>query len=136
MKLCTSAQLRLVDVGADVERVASHLLRAQRSGGRWVVSALRSAAAQSMAQGATDTAVAQLRRALAEPPALDVRADVLAELGRAEGRAGEPTGPDRLRESLELVQESHRRGNPAGRAGQAAQEAGGSPRPPRPSSRG
>ena len=92
----------LADAGADAERVALHLLAAEPAGDSWAVTQLRVAAARALARGAADVAGALLRRALAEPPPDAERAAVLAELGLAAARAGEPSAADRLREALEL----------------------------------
>ena len=51
---------------------------------------LRAAAQRALGLGDPRGAVTYLRRALAEPPGADGRADVLLELGRAEARAGDP----------------------------------------------
>jgi DNA-binding CsgD family transcriptional regulator len=65
-----------------------------------VVAPLRAAARRAVEQGATDVAATYLRRALAEPPAGDLRAVVLRELGAAELAAGEPdAAAERLAEA-------------------------------------
>ena len=51
-------------------------------------------------RGASDAAVAYLRRALEEPPAPKSRASVLLELGRAETRAREPAAVEHLEQAL------------------------------------
>ena len=61
-----------------------HLLAAGPAGDPWVVDRLRQAAADACGRGAPDVARLCLERALAEPPAARVRAEVLAELGRVE----------------------------------------------------
>jgi DNA-binding CsgD family transcriptional regulator len=70
---------------------------------------LRSSAALSVALGAPQPAVAQLRRALAEPPPLEVRAEVLRELGRAEATLGEPEAAGRLAAAAELTADPRER---------------------------
>lgn len=72
------------------ERVPRHLLEAPSEGQEWVVSALRQAARGSLAHADPGTAVAFLRRALNEPPAAEIRAEVIAELAGAEAQAGDP----------------------------------------------
>jgi DNA-binding CsgD family transcriptional regulator/tetratricopeptide (TPR) repeat protein len=64
--------------------VAAQLLLAPPAGDAEVVATLREAARRAGARGASDSAVAYLRRALAEPPADTERAELLLELGSAE----------------------------------------------------
>ena len=54
------------------------------------MDSLRAAASTALANGAPDSAVTYLRRALAEPPAEPLRAEVLLALGFAESYAGGP----------------------------------------------
>lgn len=54
--------------GAGVERVASHLLRADPAGDEWVVERLAEAAREASERGASELAAEYLRRALTEPP--------------------------------------------------------------------
>jgi DNA-binding CsgD family transcriptional regulator len=82
----------LVAEGAPFDRVAMHLLAAEAYGEAWVVEALRGAAREGLARGAPEAAVAYLHRALAEPPAPELRLEVLLELGRAEAEL--PYGND------------------------------------------
>ncbi|MFZ0378619.1 MAG: AAA family ATPase [Solirubrobacteraceae bacterium] len=91
----------LVAETAPLDRVATHLLAAEAYGEAWVVIALRGAAREALARGAPEAAVVYLRRALAEPPAAELRLDVLLELGRAEAQL--PYGHDlsAYREALE-----------------------------------
>lgn len=94
----------LLGEAAPPERVAGHLLLAERGGRRWVVGTLRRAAARAMSEGAPASAARHLQRALAEPPADDAtRAEVLLELARAEAAAGSPRAPARIRAALEPV---------------------------------
>ncbi|HEX8123047.1 MAG TPA: AAA family ATPase [Solirubrobacteraceae bacterium] len=76
--------------GAGADAVAVHLLATEPSADPFVVATLREAAARALARGAAPTAVACLRRALAEPPAADERGDALFELASAEVEAGSP----------------------------------------------
>jgi DNA-binding CsgD family transcriptional regulator len=78
------------DEGAAPDAVATHLLASDPTGDPWAVEQLRAAARSAVGQGAPHSAVAYLRRALAEPPGADVRAGVLLELGFAESYVGEP----------------------------------------------
>jgi hypothetical protein len=78
----------LADHGEPVERAASHLLQADRTGDVWAVGCLREAADGATGRGAPDAAVAYLQRALDEPPAPEQRGALLVSLGRAEYAAG------------------------------------------------
>jgi DNA-binding CsgD family transcriptional regulator len=80
----------LARAGAEPDAVAAHLLESAPSGDREVVRHLRAAARRATAKGATEIAATYLVRALAEPPADDMRPVVLRELGTAELAAGQP----------------------------------------------
>jgi DNA-binding CsgD family transcriptional regulator len=88
--LHAAAARRLASEGASADRIAAHLLATDPAADDWVVGSLRDAASAAVANGATDSALAYLRRALAEPPSERVRPDVLLELGFAESYAGHP----------------------------------------------
>jgi DNA-binding CsgD family transcriptional regulator len=75
---------------AGAPRVAEHLLLAAPAGDPWVVEQLRRAARAAAARGAPESAVAYLRRALAEPPPGEVDAGLFLDLGSAEYSAGQP----------------------------------------------
>ena len=76
---------RLLDAGgASPEEVIVHLLAAGSTGSSWVTGRLRAAAADARGRGAPDVARLCLERALAEPPPIGDRPDVLFELGRLE----------------------------------------------------
>jgi len=92
--------LRAAD--APAERVAAHAIKAG-PGGPEAVSALRAAAAEALRRGAPRPAALYLRRALEEPHEPGERAEVLAELGRAEAAAAEPAAADRLREAIDTL---------------------------------
>ncbi|MGW2516209.1 BTAD domain-containing putative transcriptional regulator [Streptomyces sp. NPDC001617] len=93
---------RLLDrAGAAPERTAAHLLLVPYRGDPWVVGVLRTAAARATARGANDAAATLLTRALLEPPAPDVRPEVLLELGRAEALVDGPAAARHLREAYE-----------------------------------
>ncbi|MER6082330.1 BTAD domain-containing putative transcriptional regulator [Streptomyces sp. NPDC001833] len=93
---------RLLDrAGAAPERTAAHLLLVPYRGDPWVVGVLRAAAARASADGAHDTAATLLTRALFEPPARDVRPEVLLELGQAEALVDGPAAARHLREAYE-----------------------------------
>ncbi len=93
----------LASAHASPARVAEQLLGAAATGDSWVVDRLRAAARTASASGAPESAAAYLRRALAEPPAPDVEASVLLDLGVAEYSAGEPGWEDHLEAALEVV---------------------------------
>ena len=107
--LHSGAACLLLAEDAPPDRVAAHLLSAEPYGEAWVVDALRAAARQAMARGAPDAAASYLRRALAEPPAADVRLEVLLELGRAEALLPADDAFPALREALELAREPAQR---------------------------
>jgi DNA-binding CsgD family transcriptional regulator len=64
---------------------------------------LRQAATADLQRGGADSAVRFLRRALAEPPARETRADLLADLASAEGLVGLPEASAHLEEALALT---------------------------------
>ena len=103
-----AAHLLLGDA-APPERVAGHLVEAERGGRRWVVETLRRAATRAMGDGAPASAARYLDRALAEPPGHDVHGEVLIELARAEAAAGSPQAPARIRAALEPVTDADER---------------------------
>jgi len=87
----------LASSGATAERVAGHLLAARPARDRWVVDTLTEAAGDALSQGAPDTAVAYLKRALAEAPERDLRQKVLAfarpvRISRLPTRRQRPSG--------------------------------------------
>ncbi len=90
----------LANEAASPYRIAAHLLATDPAGDDWVVDSLGPAARTAIASGAPDSAVAYLRRALAEPPSKRLRPDVLLELGFAESYAGDPRAAAHLEEAL------------------------------------
>ncbi len=95
---------RMLDAeGAAPEEVTVHLLASAGSADPWVVSKLRTAAADARSRGAADVAIVCLRRALAEPPPAGLRTDVLAELGAAEVMLGDDAMVTHLTEALEAA---------------------------------
>lgn len=88
--------------GGRPDEVAVHLLSAEPAGDPEVVALLRAAAARASAEGAPETAVAQLQRALAEPPPSELRAELLLQLGELELRMNDPLSQTHLREALDL----------------------------------
>jgi DNA-binding CsgD family transcriptional regulator len=86
------------------DAVAGHLVATEPRGRPWVVERLMSTARQALAQGAPETALRRLERALAEPPATAaVRAEVLLHLARAERRLGRPEALEHLRNAYALA---------------------------------
>jgi DNA-binding CsgD family transcriptional regulator len=97
-----AAQL-LLESDAEPERIAAQALLAPPAGEARIVSALREAARRARARGAPDTAVAHLRRALAEPPAESEQAGLLLELGAAEAFVNGPAAVESLQEAHRLI---------------------------------
>ena len=98
--------------GATAEQVAAHLLRAPRRGDPATVELLRTAARTAVSRGASDAAVALLRRALDKPAPGPERAGVLLELGLVETLVDGPSGVAHLSEAyaaLEELGEPHER---------------------------
>ncbi len=95
--------------GADPERVAAHLLAGRPEGDPWAVEQLRSAARDARTLAAPQSAARYLSRALEEPPAAAVRADVLAELGLAEAAAGGPRAAIHLEQAILACPDPRRR---------------------------
>jgi DNA-binding CsgD family transcriptional regulator len=93
----------LAAAGAEPERVAAQLLRSSPAGNSDVVATLRLAACRAGTRGASETAVAYLRRALAEPPSDAEQADVLVELGSAETRVSGEAAVEHLQAARELI---------------------------------
>ena len=97
------AGLLLAADGARSTRIGAHLMRAAATGDPAVVALLRAAAREALTDGAPDSAVRLLRRALGEPPAAPLRGEVLGELGEAEALAREPSAAEHLSEALGQV---------------------------------
>ena len=95
-----AAELETAD-GAPAEETAPHLLASLPDGNQATVQRLREAAAQARTRGAPELAVDYLSRALAEPPALASRAEVLFELGAAEALAQPDEAVLHLRQALD-----------------------------------
>jgi DNA-binding CsgD family transcriptional regulator len=96
--------------GADLDVVCAHLLACEPAGSAEVVERLRAAAVRAVGRGAPESAVAYLRRAMAETADVSLRARLAQELGRAEKVLGDPAAAGHLREALRLS------GDPATRA--------------------
>jgi DNA-binding CsgD family transcriptional regulator len=93
----------LAKEGASPHRIAAHLLATDPAGDDRVVDSLLSAARMAIANGAPDSAVVYLRRALSEPPSERLRPDVLLELGFAESYAGDPQAAAHLEAALDIA---------------------------------
>jgi DNA-binding CsgD family transcriptional regulator len=91
--------------GADLDAVCAHLLVCEPTGSAEVVERLRAAAARAVGRGAPESAVAYLRRAMAETADVSLRAVLARELGRAEKVLGDPAAAEHLRESLRLTRD-------------------------------
>jgi DNA-binding CsgD family transcriptional regulator len=103
-----AAQL-LADAGAEPELVAAHVLHSPPASDPRAVATLREAARHAGVRGASENAVAYLRRALAEPPPAEERADLLLELGAAEVRVCGDDAADHLRTAYELIDDPVRK---------------------------
>jgi DNA-binding CsgD family transcriptional regulator len=99
----------LTEAGAEPEHVAAHLLRSPPGDDPQVAATLRHAAHRASSRGASDSAVAYLRRALAEPPPAAERVELLLELGSAETLVDGDGAIEHLREALELTDDPIRR---------------------------
>jgi len=100
--------------GASSEQVAGHLLLAPARGEPRVVETLAGAAARALRNGAPDSAVAYLARAVAEPPAPERRGELLLALGRAEALTSLPDAVEHLRRAYESLEDPGQRGEAAG----------------------
>jgi DNA-binding CsgD family transcriptional regulator/tetratricopeptide (TPR) repeat protein len=103
----------LADAGAEPERVATHLLLGPPAADPKAVETLRDAARAAGPRGASESAVAYLQRALAEPPPGSERAGLLLELGAAETRVSGEAAVEHLREAHALTEDPIRRAETA-----------------------
>jgi DNA-binding CsgD family transcriptional regulator len=103
-----AAQL-LSHAGASSERVAAHLLVIPPRGDAEVAEVLQGAGRAAVQQGAADSAIAYLQRALEEPPRDSHRAEVLFELGLAELLMTGPAAAEHLRGAYERLRDPVRR---------------------------
>lgn len=99
------AAAMLRERGAGVEEVATHLLKTPPGGDPEVAALLHDAGRSASRKGATDSAITYLRRALAEPPAEEARAEVLRELGLAESLTEGPAAAEHLRAAYAATRE-------------------------------
>ncbi|HEY1284576.1 MAG TPA: AAA family ATPase, partial [Solirubrobacterales bacterium] len=91
------------------ERIAAQLIAIDPARDPGTVAELRAAAQEAAAKGATDSAVAYLRRALAEPPEEADLVGVLIELGLVEWLTDLPAATGHLAQALELTEDPLRR---------------------------
>ena len=89
--------------GADLDRVAGHLLRTLPTGSPKTVATLRDAARRSLAVGAPEAAAIYLDRALEEAPERKLRLALMLELGRAEQLGRSPRALARYDEARALA---------------------------------
>jgi DNA-binding CsgD family transcriptional regulator len=93
----------LVASGAEPEQAAAHLLLVPSEAGTTVTPVLTDAARRALVRGSATTAVAYLRRALAEPGDAQLRGRLLASLGLAERGVDQAAAAEHLREAIELT---------------------------------
>jgi DNA-binding CsgD family transcriptional regulator len=108
----------LAEAEAEPERVAAQLLHAPpglvpKTPGLEVVAVMRDAARRARGRGASESAVAYLRRAVAEPAPEGERAEALLELGHAETLVSGDTAVEHLRESYESIEDPRLRAKTA-----------------------
>ncbi len=103
------AAAALAGEGAPAQRQARHLLLTEPAGDPDVAAVLFSSARSALAEGSTDIAIAQLRRALAEPPPAECRLDIVLALGTAESVVMDPHGIEHLAEAIALLPDAGRR---------------------------
>lgn len=89
--------------GAPFAATAAHLLLTRPDGRQQTVRELREAAVQALAKGDSAAAVKLLARALAEPPTLASRGEVLLELADAELEQGDMGAAPHIEEALRLL---------------------------------
>jgi DNA-binding CsgD family transcriptional regulator len=95
--------------GADASRIAVHLLNTRPQGDPWASETLRAAGRDCLLHSQTRSAVRLLRRALDEPPPVDLQAPILVELAHAEAADNSPHAMSRLVEALKNVQDPRQR---------------------------
>jgi DNA-binding CsgD family transcriptional regulator/predicted negative regulator of RcsB-dependent stress response len=93
----------LAAASADLEEICAHLLACEPGEMADAAESLRMAASRAMVRGAPQSAVAYLRRAVAESADDDLRALALRDLGRAEAMTLDPAAIPHLRTALELT---------------------------------
>src|SRR5207237_4745996 len=109
----------LADAGAESEQIAVHLEQSIPNGDPFVVDTLMHAAQRALQRGSSDVAVANLRRALDEPPSPEQRGGVLRALGLAERLLWNDEAIEHLGEAFELIEKPVRRARIALELGRA-----------------
>ncbi len=100
----------LLESGASPELVAGQLLLGPPGLGDWATDLLEQAASAAVARGAPESAVAYLRRALAEHPDPEHRGRLLLTLGRIEQEVDAPQSVVHLREGYPMIADPEARG--------------------------
>jgi DNA-binding CsgD family transcriptional regulator/tetratricopeptide (TPR) repeat protein len=103
----------LTESRADSERIAAHLLLVPPAADSEVVAALREAARSAASRGASDSAVAYLRRALVEPPPDSERTRFLLELGAVETLVDGNASAEHLAEAYSRIDDPARKAETA-----------------------
>jgi DNA-binding CsgD family transcriptional regulator len=93
----------LATEGAPADRVAPHLMAIDPAADEHTVDVLVRSARSALAQGGTEIAVTQLRRALAEPPPPARRLDVILPLAIAESLLNDPGAVEHFGEAIERI---------------------------------
>jgi DNA-binding CsgD family transcriptional regulator len=117
-----AATLRLA--GASSAQVAAQLLRAAPGSVEGARAALREAATLASSEGALESAVRYLTRALDEPASEQERGELLLELAAAEASLGVPAVIEHLRAAAVLLPDQRRRAETALALGNALYWAG------------
>jgi DNA-binding CsgD family transcriptional regulator len=94
---------RLLSDSGDIDAAAAHLLSAPVQDADWAIETLRRAGTVALARGEPRAARELYERALLEQPTGEERAEILFEVARAAGQAGEPDAIALLRETLALA---------------------------------
>lgn len=95
----------LAEQGAEPAEVAAHLLLSEPGSVPAALDVLDAAALKTAEQGAPDSAIVYLRRALAETTDPERRTDLLRRLGSAEVSVRDPAAIGHLQEAAELAQD-------------------------------
>jgi DNA-binding CsgD family transcriptional regulator/tetratricopeptide (TPR) repeat protein len=103
----------LTESHADSERIAAHLLLVPPVADPEVVEALRDAARKAVSRGASESAVAYLRRALIEPPPGSEQTQFLLELGAVETLVDGNASAEHLGEAHGLIDDPRQRAETA-----------------------
>jgi DNA-binding CsgD family transcriptional regulator len=89
--------------GHPVAEIAAHLVEVIPGEDAWIATTLRQAAAEAFAVGDFRAAERLLARALRELVSDELRAELLAELGRAEARTGNPDAVGHLHRAVVTI---------------------------------